>query len=171
MKKRVILCFVILLFIAGCTKGNVSVSESVSEIKEDTSKIEAKVDDLVIDLNYTGSFNGIKYKYPSEAMTSNVGTYSIIDYMNNGEFIFRIAMYRFENKSLDQTMSSSSIESKVIKNINNRSWSVYNDVQEDGKKMINYAYEYNGSTYTITFIYDKDINNFIDVFMNNVEFD
>ena len=53
---------------------------------------------------------------------------------------------------------------------NNKSWNVYEGKQNDGKNMINYVIKYNNDVYSITFISDKDIKNFVNLFMENVNY-
>ena len=180
MEKKKILAILIILILTiglltltGCADSKYDDSSNTNKASSEEKKkesLEANVDDLTISLNYSGSFNGISYKYPSKATTSNIGTYSIMDYMNGSEFIFRVAMYYFENKTLNQAMEGSSTTSKGTKIINGKEWNVYEGKSQDGKNLINYAYQHNSDTYTIIFIYDKDISNFIDVFMNTVNF-
>ncbi len=175
MRRKILfsLLVIIALFtITGC--GNNEMNNNTNNQKETenkkSDKLEVKVNDLNIEFDDTGSFKGISYKYPTKAITSNVGTYSIIDYMNKDEFIFRIAFYFFENKTLDQVMSNNSIPSIGTKTINNKTWNVYEGIEND-RNVTNYVYEQNDGTYTITFVYDKDIHELINLFMNNVTFD
>lgn len=162
------ICLIIMLIsITGC--GNTP-SNNKNNGNANKTDIETKVEELDIKLNTTGSFNGIKFKYPSNIMYSHLGTYCIMDYMNGSEFIFRIGMYFFENKNLDKVMETSKVTFSSLTNINGKTWHVYSGTNDDGKKMTNYAYQHNDDTYTITFIYDKDISNFMNAFMNTVEF-
>ena len=163
--KKLLVSLLVLFIITGCSKNEDNKpKESNNEI------IEVKVDNNKIQLKSTGSFNGITFKYPIEATTMNVGTYYLMDYLDNGNFIFRIAMYYFENKSLDKTMENTTANYKGTKSINNKVWHIYEGKTEDNKNMLNYAYEHNTGTYTITFIFDKSLDDFINVFMNNVRF-
>lgn len=170
MKKRMWLgiCLVIILFsIVGCGS---TPSTNGGNTNKNKSDIKTTVEDLDIILDMNGSFNGMKYKYPANIMASNLGTYVIMDYMNGPEFIFRIGMYFFENKNLDKVMETSKLTDSYLTNINGKTWHVYNGIGDDDKKVTNYAYQYNDDTYTITFIYDKDISSFMNVFMNTVQF-
>lgn len=180
MKKKILLigtiCVIlisVLLCLTGC--GNSKTSDTVIENKNSVEEkkketLEVNVEDLTISLNSSSSLNNMLYKFPTKATTSSLGTYTIMDYMNGSEFIFRVAMCYFTNKSINQAMEGSSAISKGTKTINGKDWNLYEGKTQDGKKLINYAYLYNKDTYTITFIFDKDISDFIDLFMNNVEF-
>lgn len=164
MKRKILISLILsILLITGC--GN-STNDNKNE-GQVQDKLEAKVENLTISLDSTGSFNDISYKYPSKATTGNVGLYNIMDYMNDKELVFRVVMYYFENKSLDDAMT---ITSNKTKTINGIEWHIYDDKTEDGKDLTTYAYYNNKGTYSIGFIHDKDINNFIDVFMNTVKF-
>ena len=176
MKKKIILSILVLMLVllTGCNsdvKKEDKTNNSNTKQEEKSSVPEAKVDDLVIKFNMSSSFQKMKYRFPEKAMTSSLGTYTIMDYMNGSEFIFRIGMYFFDNKSVEQTMTDASIESVGTKTINGITWNAYEGDTKDGKKTKNFAYYYDGGTYTVTFIYDKNISDVITTFMNNISFE
>ena len=171
MKKKTILSLLVVVTVftlIGCGKSGNSENKEESNDKISTS---VKVEDLKVELDMKGSFNGITYKYPSSALTSNVGTYSIMDYMDGQDFVFRVAMYYFNGKTIGQVMQNTTLSSVDAIQFNSETWNVYEGVQTDGKKIINYVTEHNGDAYTITFISDKTIDELATVFMKNVNFD
>lgn len=170
MKKKIILSLLVVVTVftlIGCGKSGNSENKEESNDKISTS---VKVEDLKVELDMKGSFNGITYKYPSSALTSNVGTYSIMDYMDGQDFVFRVAMYYFSGKTIEQVMQNTTLSSLDAIQFNSETWNVYEGVQTDGKKIINYVTEHNGDAYTITFISDKTIDELATVFMKNVSF-
>ena len=166
-KKYLIIALLISVFtLAGCG----SKESKNEEQSTDKGNSEIKVDGINIEFDLSGSFNGMSYKYPSKALSSNVGTYSIMDYMDGQDFIFRVAMYYFSGKTIGQVMENSSLSRVDALPFNNATWNVYEGVQDDGKKVINYVTENNGDAYTITFISDKNIKELANEFMKNVSF-
>lgn len=163
--KKVLLCLLVLFMITGCSSNGDKPNEEVKK----NNAIQAKVGDLAIELKSSETFKGISFKYPTSAQTMNVGTYYLMDYLDDGNFVFRIAMYYFENKALDKAMENASAVNEGTKTINGNVWHIYSGKTDDGKNMLNYALEVNKSTYTITFIFDDNLDNFIEVFMNNVK--
>ena len=169
MKKILsLLIIALVLIVTGC--GDTGNNNTSNGKANESTDVEVKVDDLIVKLNFTGSFNALTFKYPSEAQTMNVGTYYMMDYLNNGDFIVRVAMYRFENKPLEKAMEGSSATYRGTETINGIQWHVYDGKTQNGEKMVNYAYRYNSDTYTITFIFNKDLNNFMEVFMKELKF-
>lgn len=164
--KRILL--ILLLFtITGC--GQVSNNKTAVEGNRQ-KEVVAQIDHLEVKLNSNGAFKRLTFKYPHDATTMNVGTYYMMDYLDNGNFVFRIAMYCFENRTLDETMKDTTSTFKGTKTINDRIWHIYEGKTNDNKNLLNYAYQYNNDTYTITFIFDNNLDEFINVFMNNVRF-
>lgn len=170
MKKKylVIILLISIITLVGCGSKENKEKDNNSNSEKTTDTI--KVDNVEVKLDLSNTFNKMIYKYPSNALSSNVGVYTIMDYMNGQEFIFRIAMYYFSRKTIGQVMENSSLSSVDALTYNNATWNVYEGIQDDGKKVINYVTEYNGDAYTITFISDKDLKELAKEFMNNVKF-
>lgn len=118
----------------------------------------------------SGSFNKISYKFPSKASSSNVGTYAIIDLMDSSDLLVRVAMSIYTGKTIGDVMKGSNLSSVDAVEFNNNIWNLYEGMQEDGKKILNYVTQESGDSYSITFISDKNINDFVNEFMNNVVF-
>lgn len=176
MKKKILLVLLLIVgifTITGCGSNeteNNNRNNTNSNSQKTNDKLEAKVNDLVIELNYTGTLSNMFYKYPSKAVDSSVGTYSIMDYMNNGEFVFRILVAKFDNTAIDTAMNSSITKKTGTKNINNIEWNIYEGIQEDGKKTIAYACSNDSDVYSVTFVFDDNVDDLINLFMNNVKF-
>ena len=167
MKKIIKIIMLVLIFsmFIGCEK-----KEDNKELDNKKNVIEIEVDGITIKLDYKREFKDMSFIIPSSSQTMTVGTYFFCDYMNGEDFIFRIATYYFENKTVEETMEGSSESSLGTKTINGREWHIYKDVSQNGENILNYVYQNNNDTYTITFIYVKDLNDFIDTFMKLVDF-
>ena len=167
MKKKLLGIFVILglLIVTGCG----SKTNSTTGSNEKTIDNNLKIGNVSVDLNRSGSFHDISYKYPENAMASNVGTFAIMDLMNGDNLVVRIAMYFFENKSIGEVNPGSGLSSVDAIEYNNNTWNIYKGVK-DGKKVLNYATQEGSDSYTITFISDEDTTEFSNEFMKNVIF-
>ena len=166
--KKVLICFLIMFFTIGCGI-NIENNNSNNSNNSNKSNNTINVSGYNINLKYTSSLHNMQFKYPEDAITNHLGTYFVMDYMNQDEFIFRVAIAYFTGKTIDKVMEGSQVQYIENKMINNRVWSIYEGLNNN-HKLINYATDYNGDIYTITFESGKDINNFIDAFMNNVSF-
>ena len=167
--KKILVCLlaVLSLFIlTGCKKDN----EPKKVVKKEKLKyIETKVEDYDIVLSTETKFNELSYKAPENANIGNVGTYSIMDIMNNDSLVVRVAMYYFEGKYDYEVMKDSPLERVGTYESNKIVWTKYTGYQDD-KYLITLVNQYNNSTYTITFLSDYDIEEFIDKFTGTIEF-
>ena len=167
MKKKLLLIMVIvcLFAVTACTNSK----NETNEKEEKQEKSILKIGNVAVDLNRSGSFRGISYKYPENAMASTVGTFAIMDLMNGEDLVVRIAMYFFENKTIVEVNAGSGLSSVDAIEYNNNTWNVYEGTK-DGKKVMNYATQEGDDSYTITFLSDYDISEFSDAFMKTVVF-
>ena len=166
-----ILSIVMLFTITGCGNNNSSSPENNSNgttKNEDVFKL--KIDNIDVELNSSSSFNNLSYKYPSKGIYSSFGTYVIIDLMNSSDLLVRVAMSYYQGKTIGDVIKGSDLSSVDAKTFNNNTWNIYKGKQNDGKNILNYITVDNGDAYSIAFISDKDINDFINSFMNNVKF-
>ena len=171
MKKRVLIVLLIifgLFIITGCNK-NIEDNNLDKPTKEETIS-NLKIGNVPVELDMSGSFNKISYKFPSKASSSNVGTYAIIDLMDSSDLLVRVAMSIYTGKTIGDVMKGSNLSSVDAIEFNNNIWNLYEGIQEDGKKILNYVTQESGDSYSITFISDKNINDFVNEFMNNVVF-
>ncbi|MBR2743977.1 MAG: hypothetical protein IKE01_01595 [Clostridia bacterium] len=172
MKRRILLVFLIiagLIVLTGCGNKISSTTNSSNRGNEKEIVSSMKIGNIDLDLNRSGSFNAISYKYPENAMASNVGTYSVMDVMNGEELVVRIAMYFYENKTMGDVNAGAGLSSVDAIEYNNNVWNVYEGTK-DGKKVINYVTQEGDDSYTITFISDNDTTNFSNEFMKTVKF-
>ena len=166
MKKILSLLIVVCLFIVvGCS----STKEELNKNEEQEEKYTLKIGNVSVDLNRSGSFHDISYKYPENALTSNVGTFAILDLMNGSDFVVRIAMYFYENETIGEVKAGEGLASVDSIRYNNNTWNVYKGVK-DGKKVMNYATQEGDDSYTITFISNDEIEEFSNEFMKTVIF-
>ena len=171
MKKKIILCLMIIVLLFISTSCNqVKSINNTNESNNTNNFSNIEINDILVDLDMTSSFNDITYKYPSKAMYSNVGTYAIIDLMNNDDLLVRVALSIYKNKNIDEVMKGSSLSKEKQLIINSNTWNIYNGKQDDGKSIINYVIRNSNDTYSIAFISDKDINDFISLFMSYISF-
>ena len=110
MKKKLLTLLVLaaLFNITGC-KNNETAESNTPSINETTESSGIIVGSNQIELNAPGTFNEMSYYYPKESVTSSLGTYNIIDYMDGELFVFRIAIARFENKSVEEAMEAAAV--------------------------------------------------------------
>lgn len=162
-----LLLVVALFMITGCDNKPNNTNGNTNTEKKDTSSL--KIGTVSVDLNRSGSFHDTSYKYPENAMASNVGTFAIMDLMNGEDLVVRIALYFFENKTIGEVNPGSGLSSVDAIEYNNNTWNVYEGIK-DGKKLINYATQEGDDSYTITFISNDDAFEFSDAFMKTVEF-
>ena len=148
-------------------KKEVKEDNKVQETKKEEVK-EVKIDDETITFDNSSSFDDMKYKYSSNSTTSSSDAYKFIEYKNNDELVYKIVMFKHEDKTLEEAIDDAS--NKLEKTINSRKWTVYEDVSQDGNKMVNYAYQNGDDTYVITFTSVNDISDFITAFMKNIDF-
>lgn len=166
MKKYLIcILLIMVIFISGCGKKD---NEEKNNQPKENENIEVKVEDLTIKLNSKRDYKDMSFMIPGDAQDMNIGTYFMADYMNGTDFIFRLAIYYNENKTIEDTMGG--LTSKGNKTINGIKWYLYDDVSQNGEDVITYVCEHNKSAYSITFIHVKNIDSFIDAFMNTVKF-
>lgn len=90
--------------------------------------------------------------------------------MNNDDLLVRIGMSFYSGKTIGEVIQGSDLSSVDALTYNDVVWNVYEGMQDDGKKIINYVTVYDGDAYSIAFISDKDIEEFINSFMENVLF-
>ena len=172
MKKKILLGLLVLVglfMITGCGNKTNNINHNISETNEKENQSSLKVGDVLVDLNKSGSFHDISYKYPENAMASNVGTFAIMDLMNGEDLVVRIAMYFYENKAMGEVNAGEGLYSVDAIEYNNNVWNVYEGTK-DGKKVMNYITQEGDDSYTITFLSNDDISEFSDAFMKTVIF-
>lgn len=165
MKKKVLLTLLIILcltFVTGC--GN--------DLKDNT-KIEETEGVLInnerVKLSYETSHLNMYYKTNITLFSGDtLNSVRNIRYINNGKTIFELNLVYFENKSIDEVMSASNYEIST-KKINDLEYQ-YFEFEVNQKKGHTYVYNYNDTTYTISFTFEDDISDFEKEFMNNVYF-
>lgn len=168
MKKKIILNLFILLglfIITGCTNKE----NTTKDNETNNNEVSGIKNSLNLQLDYSASFNGISFKYPSTASYSNTGSYCIIDSMDNDDLLVRVAMSIYPGKTIGEVLEGSSLSSYDAVEYNGNMWNVYVGKQDDGKNIKNYITIINGDAYSIAFISDKETQSFEDEFMSNVK--
>lgn len=172
--KRVLVCLLAIIAIFGLTgcKDNKKVKK---EEKKGTATVlknaTAKIGEYDITFDKEAGFHEMKYKYPSTATYGNIDAYTIIDQLDGGNLIYRIAMYYFEEMPEYEVMRDTTLTKvgEVDSNEKKENWTIYKG-KEDDKDVTTLTNYYNGSTYIITFISDYDINYFMDAFLSTIIF-
>ena len=161
MKKILLVLVLALLIFVGCNaKNNFSNDKEIEEIVVDGEKIK---------LSYENNFLKMTYKESLTAFTSNtVGKQRIISYNKNNENILTIHLVYFENKNIDEVMSDNKylVNTKLINDLEYQ----YYEYEVNEQKGHTYVYYYDGTTYTINFLSNKDITQLETAFMKNVQF-
>lgn len=183
MKKKVLIIIAVIavlgigLFVLtgyGNKKTNNTVEEN--KAKYDTFKIY----DETLELDYERTFNKLTYRTNSKNMYPNTATSGVVlkyedetkidDLVDDyGASVVRINIQYFENRSIDEVMSKAPYE-RTNKTVGNYEYQ-YFEFTENKANGYTYIYNYEGSTYTITFVAKIDISTLIDAFMKNVKFE
>ena len=154
--------------LVGCSNKNENNNSNKKE--EEKKKDTVKVGEYEVELGTAAIFNGMEFRYVKDATTSSLGTYTIMDLMENSDLVVRVAVTYYSGKKLEDVVKGASL-TKIGSEIYNSSiWDVYNGVQNDGKKINVYFTEKDHDTYSVTFISDFSLDNFTALFMNNVSF-
>jgi len=187
MKKRVLIILALivvlgigLFVLTGC--GNKEDSNTTNKsIEENKAKYDTfKIYDKTLELDYERTFQKMtymtneKYMYPNTATNSVVLKYEdetkIDDIVDDyGSSVIRVNIQYFENRSIDEVMSKAPYE-RTNKTVEKYEYQ-YFEYTDNGAKGYTYIYNYEGSTYTITFVAKIDISTLIDAFMKNVKFE
>ncbi len=143
------------------------------ETKGTETGVPAQFNGETIYLNYERDFVDMRYleNVGGEMRSNTVFNLRDITYSQNGDVTLKITMYCFENKPMEEAMEGAG--NMVDKTINGLTFKYFeNEVEFTDGKMPghNYAYTFNGSTYTISFISQYDMTAFEEAFMNNVSF-
>ena len=116
--KRVLVCLLAIIAIFGLTgcKDNKKVKK---EEKKGTATVlknaTAKIGEYDITFDKEAGFHEMKYKYPSTATYGNIDAYTIIDQLDGGNLIYRIAMYYFELGGVDAIAFSAGVGENSIR--------------------------------------------------------
>lgn len=161
MRKYCLLLFLCLLFV-GC-------KDNLTTISTDIEENEVVVNGEKVKLSYETNFYEMHYKENVAKFTSNtMGQQRIISYRVKDETMMEIHIVRFPNKSVEEVMKNT--EYQIInKRMNDLSYQ-YFEYQVNEQHGHTYVYNYQGNTYTINFIFSKNINSLEKLFMNNVTF-
>ena len=171
VKNKVLLGLLIIFssFVIGCESKNIENNNSNNSTKEE-QKSNIKIGNIPVELDMGGLLSNMSYKIPSKASSSNLGTYAIADLMDGSDLLVRVALSTYAGKAIGDVMNGSKLSSAGVSEFNGYTWNVYSGKQEDGKNILNYVTQVSDDSYSIAFISDKDINNFINEFMKNVKF-
>lgn len=185
MEKKVLIAIALIavlgigLFII--IKGNKTSDNNNNTSDESKGKYDTfKIYDETLELDYERTFNKMTYMTNNKKMYPDTATNSVtLKYEDDtkiddivddyGTSVVRINIQYFENRSIEEVMSQVSykITNKVVGNHEYK----YFEFTYNEAKGYTYIYNYEGSTYTITFMAKIDISTLIDVFMKNVKFE
>lgn len=170
----VLLIIVMLFIITGCNKKNEQ--KNNKNDKYDSVKIYNKTILLNSkeslkkmtfmtnkkDLIYRTSGDNIAYvTYEDDSNPNDI----IVNY---GVTVVNVAMRYFEGKTIETVMSQAPYE-RIAKKVGDIEYQ-YFEYTDNNIKGYCYSYEYEKSTYTITFEAKIDINSLVNTFMKNVSF-
>lgn len=186
MKKKVLIIVALiavlgigLFVLTGC--GNKEDSKTTNNIEESKAKYDTfKIYDETLELDYERTFQKMIYKTNNEKMYPNTSSNSVVlkyeddtktdDIVDDyGASVVRVNIGYFENRSIDEVMSKAPYE-RTNKTVGNYEYQ-YFEYTDNGANGYTYIYNFDGSTYTITFVAKIDISTLIDAFMKNVKFE
>ena len=122
-----------------------------------------------VTLTYEANHRDLFYKENLTAMhRDTMGSVRAIDY-DNGGAMFQILMVYYENKSLEEVLAASGA-TLTDKTVNGLTYK-YFDFDRDDVPGHTYVYEFEGTTYTISFISDRDTASLEAGFMGAVRFE
>lgn len=181
MKKKVLLglfALLILFSITGCSKNTKSFTSSSS--KNNNKYDSVKIYDKIIPLNSKETFQKMSFMANKDDLifrTSGTNaayvTYEdstnpndiIVEY---GTTVVNVAVRYYEGKTIENVMSQAPYQ-RTNKKVGKIEYQ-YFEYTDNGIKGYCYSYEYEGSTYTITFEAKINISSFVDTFMKNISF-
>lgn len=181
MKQKILLGLFVLVglfIITGCGKDN---SQDInSNNKENSNYDTVKIYDKTIELNKKETIQKLSFMtnekdliYRTSGTNAAYVTYEddshpddiIVDY---GVTVVNVAMRYFEGKTIETVMSQAPYQ-RTANKVGDIEYQ-YFEYTDNGIKGYCYSYEYDGSTYTITFEAKIDISSLVDTFMKNVSF-
>ena len=185
MKKIVLISLILialfigLFILTGCDNKSEEGSKASTSGDVQEKYDEFKIYDETIELNEEKEFKKMSFMTNTKKLSSYGGdnNYSInyeddtkgddiiVDY---GATVVSISIRCFEGKTVEEVMSQAPYErtNKTVAGVDYE----YFDYVSDGINGYAYAYNHDGSTYTITFEAKIDITSLIDAFMKNVKF-
>lgn len=164
MKKRILLILLVgLLFLAGCSKKE----------KEEENKPSENVDKIIIgDYDLTlvekGSYEDATFKYPKGTVVSSLGTATTLIYpeKESDKALFKIGMSKFDNMTIEETMTGATFTKVGNVNFNNIEWIMYEDKDHEHS----FATTYNNATYVFGFSIPKEYIKLEEEFMKTIKF-
>lgn len=182
MKKKILLSLLVvagLFAITGC--GNSSNNSNTNSNNKENNKYDTvKIYDKTIQLNSKEKIQKMSFMtnekdliYRTSGTNAAYVTYEddshpddiIVDY---GVTVVNVSMRYFEGKTIETVMSQAPYQ-RTAKKVGDIEYQ-YFEYTDNGIKGYCYSYEYDGSTYTITFEAKIDISSLVETFMKNVSF-
>lgn len=173
MKKKLLISLFIffgLFMLVGCSNKKENNNNNSNQNKEE-KKYTVKVGDFDVELGTISTFNGMEFRYVKDATTATLGTYTIMDLMNDeSDLAVRVAVTYYSGKKLADVINEANLTKIASEMYNSSTWDVYKGEQTDGKKLKVYFTEKENDIYSITFVSNYNLDDFITLFMNNVSF-
>ena len=135
---------------------------------KDGKTVEFNGDSLVLD--YETHHGCLYYKIDIPDMHADtVGSYCNINYTKKGEVAFDIRLVYFANKSIDEVMEGSdyAISEKTVNGLTYK----YFEYVDNDRPGHTYVYNFDGTTYTISFASAYDMTSLENGFLESVRFD
>ncbi len=173
MKKKFFLglLVVLVLFVfTGCNKKGGSEDTPDVNPADESVIIDAKIDGEETLLRMTYEFYDMYYKCPDEVTVSSLGLNTVLEYVKDNKSLLKVDIGYLENTKLADAVDTTELKKTDTKTFNKRKWTVYTGKYEDGNKVTKYAYQHGEDTYTVTFISEKDYNEFMKPFMSGISF-
>ena len=167
MKKKIIICLVLLIsicFVTSCNNKKEDNTTTTTTTKEAEGNIA--IGDEKVSLSEDGFFEKMTFKYVKNSIVNSLGTYTILVYQKKGtdQELFRIGITKFYGKP--ETVMGDTATKVGTKKVNDIEWEIY----QGDNKMNTYAYYYDYDTYTISFMSNEDTTKLEEEFMKTVKF-
>ena len=168
MKKGItitLLLIISIFLVTGCKQKNTTTNDYKKE------NITVTIEDETFRLNSNYSLGNMHYKENYvDFTTDSMGNMHIIQYRKQDRFIFETRLIYDTEHSFEENKNKINSPS-IIKTINDLDYTYFNYQNDNHDTIHVYMYNYNNTTYAISFVSSIDISDFETTFMNNVYFD
>ena len=170
MKRIIAAVLIFMLATALCSCGLLfRIGSQRTEIGEKDDAPVMTVNGETFKLESESSHGALHYKHNYENMNHDTsGSFCNVVGFQNGDVIFAVRLVYFTGKSINEVMSGSdyTLSKKTVNGLEY----TYFEYNDNGMPGHTYAYNFDGTTYTISFASQYDMTSLEEVFLQNVSF-